>query len=389
MGLTTFTSAGSPDLEPTGAGRPPEEARDYPRSVSEKTSDYWLSLAGSLLGSGGLTWLLYTQVLPFTGPIGYLACWFVCYLAMFATVTALAHGRLIVLDRLWTAVITGAAALVGLALVSAVGYVVVRGWTAMHHVNFFTKPESASSPTAAFTKGGILNAMIGSLFELSVATLISLPLGIGTAIYMVEVGGWFARVVRTVVEAMTALPDILAGLFIYTFLIIELGVQRSGFAAGVALSVMMLPIIARSADVALRVVPGGLREASYALGSTQWRTVWSVVLPTQRTGLATAVILGMARAVGETAPVLITSGASTFTNPTWSQLGSCVTLRFSNCGPLNEPMNSLPLYIFTAVRSGLTKSIDRGFGAGIVLLAMVLILFGTARFLSRSKVARR
>jgi phosphate transport system permease protein len=135
----------------------------------------------------------------------------------------------------------------------------------------------------------------------------------------------------------------------------------------------MLPIIARSADVALRVVPGGLREAGFALGASQWQTVWRVVLPTARSGLATAVILGMARAVGETAPVLITSGASTFLN--WN--------------PFNNPMNSLPLYILTAVRSGEPRFIERGFAAGIVLLGIVLILFATARYLSRPKVVRR
>jgi phosphate transport system permease protein len=343
-----------------------------------------------MLGSLGLVWVLYTQVLPFTGTIGFLLCWFIAYLVLFAVVTAQAHGRLIVVDRLWTAAITGAAAIVGLGLAATVIYIVVRGWTAVHHLNFFTQSESAASPlTAPLTQGGILNAIVGSVFELGVATLVSVPLGIGTAVYMVEVGGRLARVVRVVVEAMTALPDILAGLFIYTFLIIELGAQRSGFAAAMALTVMMLPIVARSADVALRVVPGGLREASYALGATQWRTVWGVVLPTQRSLLATSVILGMARAIGETAPVLVTSGASTYLNPTWGQLGSCVTFHFSNCGPLSEPMNSLPLYIITAVRSGNNLFIARGFGAGIVLLAMVLILFGTARFLSRSKVARR
>jgi phosphate transport system permease protein len=137
--------------------------------------------------------------------------------------------------------------------------------------------------------------------------------------------------------------------------------------------VMMLPIIARSADVQLRVVPGGLREASYALGSTQWRTVWRVVLPTQRSGLATAVILGMARAVGETAPVLITSGFSTF----------------MNVNIVTNPMNSLPLAIYTAVRSGEPAFIARGFATGIVLLAMVLILFTTGRYLSRTKAGRR
>ena len=120
-------------------------------------------------------------------------------------------------------------------------------------------------------QGGILHAFVGSLIELGIATAVSLPLGIGTAVFMVEVGGKFARVVRTVVEAMTALPDILAGLFIYTVLILALGFAREGFCAGMALAVMMLPIIARSADVALRVVPGGLREASLALGASQWR----------------------------------------------------------------------------------------------------------------------
>jgi phosphate transport system permease protein len=370
-----------------------QEARDQadrPRAVSAWTTDFWLTLAGSLAGSLGLVWLLYEKVLPFSGSVGFVVCWYLVFLAMFTAVTAMAHGRQIVIDRLWMAVITGAAVLVGAALLCAVGYIVFRGWDAAHLLNFWYKPESASSPEKPpLTHGGVLNAIVGSAFELGVATVVSLPLGIMTAVYMVEVGGKFSRVVRTVVEAMTALPDILAGLFIYSVLILTLGLDRSGFAAGMALSVMMLPIIARSADVQLRVVPGGLREASYALGSTQWRTVWRVVLPTQRSGLATAVILGMARAVGETAPVLITSGASTYTNPNWAELLSCFHIGTAGCTPFTEPMNSLPLYIYTAVRSGEPPFIERGFGAGIVLLVFVLVLFVTARFLARSKVARR
>src|ERR1700749_3036503 len=131
----------------------------------------------------------------------------------------------------------------------------------------------------------------------------------------------------------------------------------------------MLPIIARSADVALRVVPNGLREAGLALGSGGWQVIWRVVLPTCRAGLATAVILGMARAVGETAPVLITSGATTF----------------MNTNPLHNTMNSLPLYILFAVRSPEHLYQERGYAAGIVLLAIVLVLFGMARYLSRNK----
>jgi phosphate transport system permease protein len=371
--MTTFAGARPPEAQPHGPAQSWDDSSDRPRAVSDKNVDYWLTLVGSLVGSLGLVWVLYEQILPFSGTIGFLICWYVAFLAMFATVTAVAHSPQVVVDRLWTAVITGGAVIVGLALVAAVGYTVIRGWSAVHHLNFFTQSEAEASPTAPLTQGGILNAIVGSLIELGIATAVSLPLGIITAVYMVEVGGRFARVVRTVVEAMTALPDILAGLFIYSTLILVLGFQKSGFAAGMALSVMMLPIIARSADVVLRVVPGGLREASYALGASQWRTVLRVVLPTQRAGLATAVILGMARAVGETAPVLITSGES----------------GYLNFNPFNNEMQSLPLYIYQSVLSGEPLFIERGFGAGIVLLAMVLILFGTARYLSRSRVARR
>ncbi len=190
---------------------------------------------------------------------------------------------------------------------------------------------SGVGPKDPFDQGGILHAIVGSLIELGIAVAITLPLGIGTAVFMTEVGGRFATVVRTVVEAMTALPSIVAGLFIYTVFIVALGYPRSGLAAALAIAVMMLPIIARAADVVLRVVPGGLREASLALGASRWRTVWHVVLPTARPGPGDRLILGVARGIGETSPVLLTSGAATFivTNPT------------------DGVMNSLPLFIYS------------------------------------------
>jgi phosphate transport system permease protein len=350
-----------------------DQAPDRPRALSVLTPEDRLSLYGSMIGSLGLVWLLYTQILPFHGDVGFVICWYSVYLLMFVGVTAMAHPVPIVIDRLWSAVVTGAAVFVGLALFTTIAYTFIKGWGAVHHVGFFTKSENGTSPTAPLNQGGVLNAIVGSLIELGIATVVSVPLGIGTAVFMVEVGGKFSRLVRTVVEAMTALPDILAGLFIYTLVIVRFGVDRSGFAAAMALSVMMLPIVARSADVALRVVPGGLREAGLALGASQWQTVWRVVIPTCRAGLATAVILGMARAVGETAPVLITSGASTFLNT----------------NPFHNPMNSLPLYIVTGARSGEPLFEARAFGAGIVLLVLVLVLFATARYLSRPKVNRR
>ena len=228
-------------------------------------------------------------------------------------------------------------------------------------------------PTDPLNQGGILHAVLGSVIEIGIAVAITLPLGIGCAIYMNEIRGKLSRIVRTVVEAMTALPSIVAGLFIYTVLIVALGISRTGIAAAAAIAVMMLPIIARSADVVLRVMPGGLREASLALGASKWQTVRQVVIPTVRSGLATALILGIARGVGETSPVLLTSGASTFLN----------------ADPLNEPMNSLPLFVFSAVRSGEPLFIQRGFGAASVLLILVLILFMVTRFLARQKVGGR
>ena len=205
--------------------------------------------------------------------------------------------------------------------------------------------------------------------ELGIALLISLPLGLVTAVYMTEVGGRFAKVVRTVVEAMTAVPDLVAGLFIYSFWLVALHENRNGFAAAMALSITMLPIIARSASVFLRTVPSGLREASAALGAPMWRTVWSVVIPTARPGLATAVILGLARGIGETAPVLIVSSPSSF----------------FEANPFGNPMNSLSLFAYTDIRAPDDNSHARGYGAACLLLGVVIILFVVIRLLARPR----
>jgi phosphate transport system permease protein len=353
---------------PPPTGNLPVDPADRPRELPRRTLDDNASLVGSL----AVVWLIYYQLLPLSGKLGFVLCWYAGFLVLYAGVTALANPRTVVVDRLGAAAVAGAAGVVGIALVSTVLYTVIKGYPAWHHLNFYTHDMAGVGPQDPLSRGGISHAVVGSVIELAIATAVSLPLGIGTAVYMVEIGGRFSTVVRTVVEAMTALPDILAGLFIYTVLLLGLGFTRNGFCAAMALSIMMLPIIARSADVALRVVPGGLREASLALGATRWQTVRRVVLPTARAGLATAVILGLARAVGETAPVLITSGASTFFND----------------DPLKNPMNSLPLFIFTSVRSGEPTYITRGFGAASVLLALVLVLFTTARLLARQRTRR-
>jgi phosphate transport system permease protein len=219
-----------------------------------------------------------------------------------------------------------------------------------------------AGPLDPLTVGGIQHAIVGTLIQISIALLITVPLGLAAAVFLNEIGGKFARFVRTISDAMTALPSIVAGLFIYAVLLV-LDTQRSGFAAAAAISVMMLPIIIRAADVVLRLVPGTLREASLALGSSQWETVRHVVLPTSRSGLVTSVILGTARGIGETSPVLLTSG---------------ITANF-NANPFEGPMISLPLQVFDFVKSPEPNMIARGFGTAMVLLLVVLALFTAAR----------
>ena len=177
--------------------------------------------------------------------------------------------------------------------------------------------------------------LVGTLWMIGIALVMTVPVGLVAAVYLDMTRSRPSRLFRSIVEAMTALPSILAGLFIYAAWILTLGFQRSGLAAALALSVMMLPYMIRAADLALRLVPGTLREASAALGAPAWRSELQVVIPTARSGLATAVILGIARGIGEASPVLLTAG---FTS-------------YMNANPLSGPMVSLPLEALKLVQS--------------------------------------
>ncbi len=366
-------AASTPDLSAAGpptAQLDPVEVPDVPRVIRTRTGDETASLVGAAVASFALVWIAFFQVLPWSGAVGFVICWWFTFLVMYAVVSSLANPRVAVVERLVSFVVQSAAALVGVALASTVLFIFVKGWPAVHHLNFYTQDMAGVRPTDPLTTGGVSHAIAGTLIEVAIAIAISLPLGVATAVYMIEVRGRLAHVVRTVVEAMTALPDILAGLFIYTVLIIGLQWERTGLTVALALSVTMIPIIARATDVTLRVVPGGLREASMALGASQWQTVRRVVLPTARTGIVTALILGIARIAGESAPLLIVSAASSFLN----------------ADPTQGPMNSLPLFIFLAIVSGQESYTVRGYGAAALLLAIVMLLFGIARLVGRNRV---
>lgn len=335
------------------------------REVRGTTFRQRYDLFGAMAAAAALAALLFGWFAPLSGIIGWVVVAFVAFLGLYALLVSFDSDIEQVKDRL-ASVLFGSSGLVLFGvLVFIVVYTLTRGVESLVHLNFFTQTMEFAGPLDPLSTGGIAHAIVGTLIQVSIALLITIPLGVGTAIFLNEIGGRFARFVRTVSDAMTALPSIVAGLFVYAAVIQGVTHERSGFAAAVAITVMMLPIVIRSADVVLRLVPQNLREASYALGSSRWSTVWHVVLPTARSGLVTAVILGTARGIGETSPVLLTSGVTAA----------------MNTNPFAGPMISLPLQVFDFVRSPEPNMVARGFGAAAVLLLLVLVLFIAARAL--------
>jgi phosphate transport system permease protein len=261
-----------------------------------------------------------------------------------------------------------AATLVALVpLVLVIYYLLKRGLGAISW-HFFS-----TDPTGAFIgdPGGIKSALLGTLEIVGLAAVISIPIGIGVALYLVEYGkdGRFAGVVRYFVDVMTGVPSIVFGLFVYITLVIGGQFVSTGYAAwkgAVALALLMLPIVTRSAEVILLLVPDHLREAALALGAPRWRVVTRVVLPTALPGLVTGSLLAVARAAGETAPLLFTSAVVLGTN-------------FN----LGERTNSMPIQIFNDVGQAQDRLVQRAWGTALTLVAMILILNMVARLIAR------
>ncbi len=343
----------------------PDEATAKPetRRVNGLRATDLFSIIGALLASIALTSVLFAQLAPLGGALPFFLVVWILFVAFYALLVWLDEGGPAVTDRVVQVAVHSLAFTVFAALVFVVTFSLIRGSVALPFLNFYTQDMSLAGPLDPLSAGGIVHAIAGTLIQITIALIITIPLGITTALFLNEVPGRFARFVRTIVEAMTALPSIVAGLFIYASVILGLGLEKSGFAASLAISVMMLPIMIRSADVVLRLVPSTLKEASIGLGASQWQTVWRVILPTSRSGLVTAIILATARGIGETSPVLLTSGFTAGLN----------------LDPLHGPMVSLPLAIFQFVKSPEPTMIARGFGTAAVLMVLVLVLFFIAR----------
>ena len=352
----------------TVPARPSTRRVRVPRQLSMIRLRDVMSVIGALLAAVASTLLLWQQISPFSGVIGFVIVAWCLFIFYYAMLVSFDEDRPALRDRVSAMVVLSLGAVVIGALAWIIVYTVMRGWPALIHTNFYTQDGYAQGGTSStglvpLTQSGALHAIVGTLIELGIALAASVPLGLLTAVFINEVPGAYSRFVRIVVDAMTAMPDVLAGLFIYATLILSFGWRKSALCAGLALGVTAMPIVCRASDVVLRLMPAGLTEASYALGSGQWRTIWHVTLPTVRSGLATAVILGAARAVGETAPVLLVAG---MTN----------ALSFD---VKNGPMMSLPLMAYTAVIQPFAVDIERGFGAATLLLVVVIGLFLLAR----------
>jgi phosphate transport system permease protein len=255
-------------------------------------------------------------------------------------------------------------------IVSIVSTVVVRGYKGIHF-GMFTEDMTMASVNDPVTAGGLLHALVGTIIMVGVALLISFPIGLLTALYLTEIRGKLARPIKFLVQAMSGVPSIVAGLFILSILVIPVTQELTGLMGSMALSILMIPTIARTAEEMLLLIPNELREAGVALGATQWRTVSGVVVPAARSGLVTAVILGVARIIGETAPILLVSGgADAF-----------------NFNPASGPMGSLPFYIWKAFLTGGTEeAYARAWGGMLILLILIVLLFSLARYFSGRKV---
>ena len=284
-------------------------------------------------------------------------------MAMAAPAARRGYGWRIFVDKA-TRVAMGAAAVFVIALLAIIlGYMLYRGIGALD-LDFFTQLPKPVGETG----GGIANAIVGSAIMLALATAISVPVGILAAIYLSEFGtGSFAQTLRFLTDVLAGIPSIVVGIFAYTAIVLPMR-QFSGYAGGVALAIIMLPVVVRTTEEMLRLVPQSLRDGGLALGVPKWRVTIDIVLASSISGIATGVLLAIARAAGETAPLLFTA------------LGSQLMTT-----DLERPMASLPVQIYSYSISPYEDWHEKAWAAAFTLVALILLLNVTVRYLTRSR----
>jgi len=347
---------GPPHSTP-GAEEPPSRRRGISSGAVEMGSCALASLAA--------IWLIFT-IAGLSAPVGFAVCWYLLFVTFYCALSNNLHGRLVMKDRLATLGVWSGSLVAGGALAAVIGFVVFKGAPVAfaRFPHFWTANMVNSGGNSPVTAVGAGAAIMGSFEQVGIATLFSVPIAVLTAVYLVESQSFLARIVRNVVDAMTGTPSIIAGLFVYLIWVQPHGVNgKSGLAAALALTVLMLPLTTRASIEVIKVIPGGLREAALGLGAPPWRVVLQVVVPTARTGLITAAILGIARTTGETAEVLFTAGGST---------------RY-NLSPIHGQQDDLPLRIYQLIFQPSINAIREAWGVAFVLVFVVLTLFVISR----------
>jgi phosphate transport system permease protein len=368
--VTQVLSPERPSAPPSGrtGGETPSRRR-RPRDL--RPEDLWI-LAGCAASAVAVVWLLFDQFTALSGPFGFVVCSLAGFLVLYWIVEMQVHGRLVANDRLLSAAVCVGTLVLAIPLVLMMVFLVQKGWGLLS-VHLFYRDLKGVGPLSPPGSGGLSMAIVGTLEQVGLAVLWGVPAGIITAVFLNEVGGRFTSTVRTVVTAMSGLPSIMAGVFIYSIWIVSFGFRFSGLAGSMAIGIMLLPSITRTTEEVLKVVPGGLREAALALGAPEWRTAWSVVLPTARTGIVTAVVLGVARAVGETAPLLFTIFGNAYLN----------------ANPFSGPQSSLTLFLYQNIKSPNKAQVSLAYTAALVLVIIVLVLFTITRVLGRKRRSRK
>jgi phosphate transport system permease protein len=308
---------------------------------------------------------------PMKGKLAYFVIFFFASVVIDFILSYLQRGMSSAKDAVARGFVSVGMTLAVLPIFSILFEVVKRGYKGLGF-GLFTNDMSLTSVNDPLGNGGLLHAITGTIIMVLIALIVAMPIGILTALYLTEIRGKFAAPIKFLVQAMSGVPSIVAGLFILSAYVYPITGSLSGFAGSLALMILMIPTIARTSEEVLLLIPNDLREAGVALGGTQWRTVALVVVPAAKSGLVTALILGIARVAGETAPLVLLTGG-----------GESV-----NVNPFSGPMGSLPIYIWKCFGQGTEESIARAWSGILVLLVIVLALFTMARFLSERKVTK-
>ncbi|MER7539642.1 phosphate ABC transporter permease PstA [Streptomyces sp. NPDC097704] len=286
-------------------------------------------------------------------------------------VTTKVEGRRQAKDRVATSLVWVCFVLAVIPLISLAWVTISKGAQVL---DLYFLTHSMNGVLDAEAGGGVYHALLGTIEQVGIATLIAAPIGLLTAVYLVEYGGGsrLAKAVTFFVDVMTGIPSIVAGLFILATWNLILGFGPSGFAGAMALAILMMPVVVRSTEEMLKLVPNELREASLALGIPKWRTILKVVLPTAIGGITTGVMLAVARITGETAPVLLLVFGTKLINP----------------NPFEGAQSSLPLYVYEQYAVGTDAAVARAWAAALVLIAFVMILNMVARGIARWKAPK-